>query len=64
MIGVACQALSGSIHQGFIFMLFSVLAAIAAAFMMKDVRLNEKVGTTENTGELMGELLPDVAPEG
>jgi MFS family permease len=64
IIEVARQSLSGSIHQGFVFVLFSVLAAIAAAFMMKDVRLSEKNDATESTGEMAGELLADVAPEG
>ncbi len=64
VIGVARQALSDSIHQGFIFVLFSVLAAIVAAFVMKNVRLEEKVSVTEDAEEPTGELLPDVAPEG
>jgi hypothetical protein len=64
VIGVARQALSDSIHEGFIFVLFSVLAAIAAALVMKNVRLDEKVSVTEDAEEPTGELLPDVAPEG
>jgi EmrB/QacA subfamily drug resistance transporter len=64
IIEVARQSLSGSIHQGFVFVLFSVVAAIAAAFVMKDVRLSEKNDATESIEEMTEELLPDVAPEG
>lgn len=62
MIGTARQALAGSIHEGFDFVLFSVLAA-TAALLMKDVYLSERAGATEDAGEPTEELLTDVAPE-
>ena len=46
-------------HQGYVLVLFSVLAAIAAVFVMK----NEENDVTENTGGTTGDFLPEVAPE-
>jgi EmrB/QacA subfamily drug resistance transporter len=63
MIGTARQALASSLHEGFVFVLFSVLAATAAALLMKDVYLSERAGATEDAGDPTEELLPDVAPE-
>ena len=60
VIGTARQALAGSIHEGFVFVLFSVLAATAAALLMKDIYLSERV---QDAGEPTEELLPEVAPE-
>lgn len=57
MVRVARQALYGSIHRSFVFVLFSALAAIAAAFVIK-------AGTAENNGEPTGKLLLDAATEG
>ena len=43
VIKAARQGLSGSIHDGFVFVLVAVVAAIAAALLMKNIRLEEKV---------------------
>jgi MFS family permease len=63
VIRTARQSLASSLHEGFVFVLFSVLAATAAALLMKDVYLSERAGANENSGEPTEELLPDVAPE-
>jgi hypothetical protein len=41
VIQTARQALSASIHEGFVFMLFAVGLSIAAALLMKNIRLEE-----------------------
>ncbi|MGI8859084.1 MAG: hypothetical protein ACR2HO_02865, partial [Rubrobacteraceae bacterium] len=64
VIGVARQSLSGSIHEGFVFVLFAVLASIAAALLMKDVRLREQPATAEDSELAAEDLLADVVPEG
>jgi Na+/melibiose symporter-like transporter len=63
VIRTARQSLASSLHEGFVFVLFSVLAATAAALLMKDVYLSERARANENSGEPTEELLPDVAPE-
>jgi EmrB/QacA subfamily drug resistance transporter len=63
VIRTARQSLASSLHEGFVFVLFSVLAATAAALLMKDVYLSERARANENSGEATEELLPDVVPE-
>ena len=63
VIRTARQSLASSLHEGFVFVLFSVLAATAAALLMKDVYLSERARANENSGEPTEELLPDVVPE-
>ncbi|MDQ4063555.1 MAG: hypothetical protein M3122_06635 [Actinomycetota bacterium] len=64
VIGVARQSLSGSIHEGFVFVLFAVLASIAAALLMKDVRLREEPAAAQDSELAVGYLLADVVPDG
>ena len=45
MIQTARQALSDSIHYGIVFMLFAVGLSIAAAFVMRNIRLEELPST-------------------
>jgi len=63
VISTARQSLASSLHEGFVFVLFSVLAATAAALLMKDVYLSERAGANKNSGEPTEKLLPEVAPE-
>jgi EmrB/QacA subfamily drug resistance transporter len=63
IIRTAHQSLASSLHEGFVFVLYSVLAATAAALLMKDVYLSERARANENSGEATEELLPDVVPE-
>jgi EmrB/QacA subfamily drug resistance transporter len=42
VIQTARQSLSDSIHEGFVFVLFAVGGAVAAALLMKNIRLEEK----------------------
>ncbi len=41
VVGVAREALAGSIHDGFVLTLFAVAASIAGALLMKNIRLEE-----------------------
>ncbi len=50
-------------HQGCVLVLFSVVAAIAAVFVMKNVRLSEENDATGNTGGTTEDFLPEVASE-
>ena len=43
VISTARQGLSDSIHNGFVFVLVAVIAAIAAALLMKNIHLDEKL---------------------
>ena len=63
VIRTARQSLASSLHEGFVFVFFSVLAATAAALLMKDVYLSERAGANEDSGEPTEGLLSDVAPE-
>jgi len=56
VIQTARQALSDSIHDGFLFILFTVGLSIAAALVMKNIRLEEKPSTVEQ-----GEPVHDAA---
>jgi len=46
VVQAAREALSGSIHTGFVFTLFALGIAIGAALIMKNVRLDESVART------------------
>jgi len=45
VVRVAREALSGSIHDGFVFTLFAVGLAILAALLMKNIHLGERPGS-------------------
>lgn len=65
VVGTAREALSGSIHDGFVFILFAVGASIVAALLMTNVRLERPGAETAEAQERAdapdGPRAPDAA---